>query len=167
MEDAFSKFLGRLHPKKPSKQQHSASSTSLSEPSVTSSVKVLDRPNSIHLLPQSQAITSKPSNYTSDLNPNAVPSAANRLNFPPIIKGAKKYQPFKRLPVDSAEKGDELSVLNYSYMMGESTSLQEAVSITCNLVDLAQVRINWLSSRTVIAERQGLLEHYIRYRGPP
>ena len=146
MEDAFSKFLGRLHPKK---QRYSASSASLSEPSVTSSVKVSDRPNSLHLPKSSppsqwdlQTITSKPSTSTSDLDPNAVPSAVNPLtSTPPVIKGAKKYQPFKRLPVDSAEKGDELSVLNYSYVMGESILLQEAVSITCNLVDLAQVRI--------------------------
>ena len=148
-----------------SKQPHqSASSASLSELSTSDRPSSVHLPRSSPLNHSRSATTGRACSFddgtrpiinetsTSDKsNPNlhvtgaASPAPVDNIPGDPLVlvpcipKEPKKYPKFKRLPVHSPKKGDELRVLNYSYVMGESTSLQEAVSITCDLLDLAEV----------------------------
>jgi hypothetical protein len=86
------------------------------------------------------------SKYSNSHNPDIVPLALdptvpvikNPSVLPTATPKASKKQ-FKRLPIHSAGKEEELKVLHCSFVMCEFSSLQDAVSATWDLIDLAQV----------------------------
>jgi hypothetical protein len=82
-------------------------------------------------IPALVSTSAAPASSTSNLDNLAV-----LTRNPPQTN--KRTKIFKRLP--SREKDDELRILGYSFLMSDSDSLREAVTVTWDIFELAKVR---------------------------